>query len=146
METKDKASFHIVLVKGWVRRDEKFLIARRSPKELQAGGDWALPGGKVENIDQFNILFETLKTEILEEVNITINENIKLVYNNSFTRNDGAHVVGLTFLCEYLHGDEKPLEDTIDINWLTLDELNSKEDFKPFMKKEVEMLKTYMNK
>ena len=49
MQTQDNAQFHIVLVKGWVEKDGKFLMARRSRKEIQAPGQWSIPGGKMEN-------------------------------------------------------------------------------------------------
>lgn len=34
MQTKDNAHFHIVLVKAWVEKDGKFLMAQRGSQEL----------------------------------------------------------------------------------------------------------------
>lgn len=146
MNTEDNAQFHIVLVKGWIRKGDNFLLAKRSLNEIQSPGTWALPGGKVENIDSKNILFNTLRKELIEEVNIEIGNEIDLIYNNSFTRDDKAHVIGLTFICNYEAGDAKPLDETTEIKWFTLSELIEMKGIKPFLKIEIEHLFKYLNK
>lgn len=108
MKTQDNAQFHIVLVKGWVEKDGKFLMAQRGHTEHHEPGSWSLPGGKVENDTERDILQSTLKKEIKEEVGLDITNDIELVYNNSFKRIDETHVVNLTFLCHSLNGDAQP--------------------------------------
>lgn len=146
MQTKDNANFFIVLAKGWVEKDGKFLLARRGPEELHMPGVWSLPGGKVETEITQNILQKTLRKEIEEEVGITISDNIELVHNNSFERTDGAIVIGLTFLCHYASGTPAPMEDTTEIAWYTLQELNELQNIEDFLQKEIQTLIAYQEK
>lgn len=141
METKDKAQFHIVGVKAWVMKGDKYLLARRGMEEVHMPGVWSIPGGKVDDDGEtVNILQETLKREVLEEVGVEITDDIRLVYNNTFKRSDGASVVGLTFLCHWKSGEAKPLEDTSEVKWFTLDELLVMEGIEDFLKREIEAL------
>ena len=85
MKTKDNAKFHIVAVKAWVKKGDRYLLARRSMEELHMPGAWSLPGGKVENDeDTIDILQKTLKREIFEEVGLEITNEIELLFNNIF--------------------------------------------------------------
>jgi ADP-ribose pyrophosphatase YjhB (NUDIX family) len=145
MQTKDNAHFHIVLVKGWIEKDGKFLLAKRSLKELHKPGVWSLPGGKVESEkEEPNILQKTLKKEIKEEVGVEIEDATSLMYDNSFIRVDDAHVVSLTFLCHCKSGEAKPLEDTAEIKWLTLEELKRFNESEDFLREEIKELVNYM--
>jgi len=146
MQTKDNANFFIVLVKGWVEKDDEFLLARRGPKELHMPGAWSLPGGKVELEIKPNILEQTLIKEIQEEVGVTVSEHMELVHNNSFKRSDGAVVIGLTFLCRYVSGTAAPMEDTTEVAWHTLEELNRLAGIEDFLKKEIKILVAYKSK
>jgi 8-oxo-dGTP diphosphatase len=141
METEDKAKFHIVLVKGWVERGGKFLLAKRGLTELQKPGTWSLPGGKVESVaEEPDILQKTLKKEILEEVGVEIEDYAELIFNNSFVRVDGAHVVSMTFLCRYKSGEAMPLDETAEVRWMTLEELKNFADVESFLKIEIDRL------
>lgn len=145
MQTKDNAQFHIVAVKAWIERGNKFLIAKRGPNELHKPNTWSLPGGKVENeVEEPNILQKTLKKEIKEEVGVEVTDNIELIYNNSFIRADGAHVVMLTFLCHYRSGEAKPLEDTTEIKWFTIEELRRLTGIENFFKIEINELEKHL--
>jgi len=55
--------------------DGQFLIAKR-PDNLHQGGLWEFPGGKVETNES---VFQALKRELLEEVNISISQASPLV-------------------------------------------------------------------
>jgi len=128
MKTKDNAHFHIVLVKGIVIKDGKYLIAKRSTKEIQEGGKWSIPGGKVElrtKESDFDVLEETLKREIKEEVDIEIEEPPHYLQSISFVRVDNAPVIGTLFLCKWKSGKVKPLEDHVKVNWVSIDELKN---------------------
>jgi len=147
MQTKDNAQFHIVLVKGWVEKDGKFLLAKRGDQELHKPGIWSLPGGKVENeTEEPDILQKTLRKEIKEEVNVDISDEIDLVYNNSFVRVDNAHVVSLTFLCHHKSGEARPLEDTKQIKWFTIEVLKEFNEVEDFLKIEINELVKYLKK
>ncbi len=146
MQTKDNANFFIVAAKGWVQKQNKFLLARRGPEELHMPGVWSLPGGKVENEIMDNILEKTVAKEIEEEVGIIIDSDMKIIHNNSFQRSDGATVIGLTYLCQYQSGAEAPLEDTTEIAWYTLEELEVMENIESFLKKEIKILSSFLKK
>ena len=53
----------------------QFLIAKR-PENLDQGGLWEFPGGKVEKHES---VFQALKRELLEEVNISISQATPLI-------------------------------------------------------------------
>lgn len=145
MKTKDNAQFHIVAVKGWIEKDSKFLLAKRGPNELHKPNKWSLPGGKIEDeVEEPSILQKTLRREIKEEVGIDITDDVELIYNNSFLRVDGAHVVMLTFLCHYKSGEAKPMEDTAEIRWFTIEELKKFNEAEDFLKKEINELENYL--
>jgi ADP-ribose pyrophosphatase YjhB (NUDIX family) len=146
MQTKDNAQFHIVAVKAWIEKNNKFLLAKRGLHELHKPNTWSLPGGKVENeTEEPNILQKTLKREIKEEVGIDVTDDIELVYNNSFIRTDGAHVVMLTFLCHYKSGEAEPIEDTSKVKWLSIEELKKFKEAEDFLKREIKELVSYLN-
>jgi len=145
MQTKDNANFHIVLVKAWVEKDEKFLMAQRGATELHEPDAWSLPGGKVENEVMRDILQSTLKKEVFEEVGIEITDIIELIYNNSFIRSDGAHVVNLTFLCHWESGIAQALEDTANVQWFSVKELRNFPDSEEYLQIEIDELVKYLN-
>jgi len=135
MQTKDNAKFHIVLVIGAVEKKGKILIAKRSFEELQAPGKWALPGGKVEiKGSDMDTLEKTLAREIKEEVGVEVDSSMKYIRSGSFVRVDKSSVISVLFLCKWLNGKAEALEDSIDIAWISSDELD-KYDFADDVKK-----------
>ena len=140
MQAKDEAILVIVLVKAWLERDGRFLLARRSATELQAPSAWALPGGKVEPRECRGILMEELRREVQEEVGLEIEGDGRLVYDNCFLRADGAFVVGLTFLCRVKDGDAQALSDTTRVDWFDLQELASFDEAEPWLRIEIDRL------
>lgn len=147
MNTKDNANFFIVAVKAWVKKSDKYLLARRGLNEIHMPGVWSLPGGKVENDGEIvDVLQKTLKKEIMEEVGLEITDEIDLVFDNTFTRSDGSPVVALTFLCHWKAGEAMPLEDTSEVKWFTLDELKNLEEVEDFLKREISRLSAHVKK
>lgn len=123
METRDKAKFDIVLVTGVVEKNGKFLIAQRSFEEVQAPGRWSLPGGKVEVKGQdLDVLEKALRKEIKEEVGVTIEKKLTYVRSGSFIRIDGAPVVDILFLCKWKSGQARPLEDSVKVAWIKIED------------------------
>jgi len=116
---------HILLINALVIKDGKILVGQRSYEESHQPGRWSIPGGKVDrtNGDVENIVEKTLKREVLEETGVEIEEEVKLMANNTFIRSTGHHVVVLVFLCTWKSGEAKPLEDTNDVKWITKEEV-----------------------
>lgn len=115
----DNKKLHIVAVTGLIKRNGKFLIVKRNENEIAYPGMWAVPGGKVEAPDSCKT---TLKREIKEEVGIEIRDEIRFVREYEFTRPDGYHVIGLTFVCRYKSGKVKLSKDFTDFAWVTPNE------------------------
>lgn len=136
---------HVVAVFGIVKRADKYLIAKRSSQDPQAGGEWSVPSGKVEIEVGDNILENTLKREILEEVGVQIGDSVVLLGNSSFTRVSGHNVVSLTFLCEWQSGEARPLEDQEEVRWMTLDEIMNFKDIPSYTLGRFNLLKEYIS-
>jgi ADP-ribose pyrophosphatase YjhB (NUDIX family) len=126
---------HLILVNGVVFNENKVLVSQRSWDEPHEPGKWTIPGGKVERTEneEFHVIEKTLKNEIREETGIEIEDEVKMITNNTFFRSTGQHVVAFVFKCRYKSGEAKPLEDTIDIKWATLEEIKDME-FPPNVK------------
>jgi 8-oxo-dGTP diphosphatase len=116
---------HVVAVFAIVQKGNKFLIAKRSSNDPQAGGQWAFPGGKVGMELGDNVLQKNLRREVLEETGVEITDKIDYLANEGFIRVSGHHVVALTFLCHWKSGTAKPLEDQDEIRWMTISEIKS---------------------
>lgn len=142
MQTSDNAVFHICLVQAWVQKEEKFLLARRAVSELQAGGEWSIPGGKMEIIHGLQVLETHIKAEVSEEVGVGISEP-RYLHSHAFTRKDGAHVIGITFYCMYASGEAKPLEETSEVRWLSVQEIEQL-DLKPWLRESFNALKDFL--
>ncbi len=145
MEISDKdIHTHVVLVAGFVQKGNKFLVARRDPKDNQSAGKWSVPGGKVDLELGENVVQRTLKRELKEEVGVEIADDIVLIGNDSFIRSSGHHVIGLIFLCKWKSGIAKPLEDHDKITWLTLQELTNFQEADEYFKNRINYLLKYL--
>jgi len=113
---------HVVFVEAWVKKDNKYLLAKRSSKDDQAAGKWAVPGGKIEMELGSNIVENSLKREVQEEVGIEV-DDFHFLASRSFIRSSGHHVVALSFIADYKSGEAMPLEDQDEIRWVTIEEM-----------------------
>ncbi len=114
---------HVILVVGFVKKGNKILLAKRSSSDPQAGGQWSIPGGKVDVEIGDGVVEKTLSREILEETGVVVNGRFKYLGSDAFIRVSGHHVVSLVFLCNYKSGKARPLEDQEEVHWFTLSEL-----------------------
>lgn len=121
---------YIVNVEAAIYKGNQWLIIRRSEKEEHAPGVLSLVGGKVENDSvTSNILEETVKREISEEVGITVSNNIKYLESKLFYSNKGELVVDTVFLCEYQSGEiTLDTDEVSDASWMTYAEILSGTD------------------
>jgi len=124
-----KNQTHLVLVNAIVEKDGKVLISQRSYGESHEPGKWTVPGGKVDHTEGniWNIIEKTLAKEVLEETGVVIKEEVRLIANNTFIRSTGHHVIALIFHCHWKSGQAKALEDTINVKWITKDQIDDLE-------------------
>ena len=120
--TKKNIPLHVVFVEAWVKKDNKYLLAKRSSKDDQAAGKWAVPGGKVDMELESDIIENSLEREVMEEVGVKVSDP-RFFASRSFIRSSGHHVVGLSFLLDYKSGEAKPLEDQDEVRWVTFKEM-----------------------
>lgn len=113
---------HVVFVEAWVKKGNTYLLAKRSSKDDQAAGKWAVPGGKVDMELESDIIENSLKREVMEEVGVEVS-NPRFFASRSFVRSSGHHVIGLSFLLDYESGEAKPLEDQDEVKWVTMEEI-----------------------
>lgn len=135
---------HIVAVCGLIQKGDKYLVAKRASNDSQAGGQWSIPGGKQEFELGDDIIEETLKREVMEEVGLEIDEQVVYLSSQGFTHSTKRHVVMLYFLCKYKAGIAKPLEDQEEIRWVThgeLEKLVNAKDGPNYLKEPVSQLK-----
>jgi len=119
----EKIPLHVVFVEAWIKKGDQYLIAQRSLQDDQAAGEWSAPGGKVDLEIEADIIENTLKREVMEEVGIGIEDKLELISSKSFIRSSGDHVVGISFLATYKSGDPQPLEDQEAVKWMTKNEM-----------------------
>jgi len=125
---------HYISITGIIRKDGKFLICQRSPKEKIFPLKWCVPGGKIEQKDfinwkkdtkdhWLNIFEKILKKEILEECSIEI-KNISYCSSLVLIRPNGYSTVIVSLYADYASGDVKLMQpdELVDYAWITLEE------------------------
>ena len=116
---------HIVTVVAVIRNAEgKYLLLKRSEREIAYPGVFTFPGGKMEDNRTVD---ETLRQEVKEECGLTLSEGKILLKDKSFTRPDGQTVKVFSYLC-FVETSEPVVFGTHDFTeykWVTLDEVDS---------------------
>ncbi len=117
---------YVVNVEAAIFRDDRWLMIVRSAEEAHAAGTLSFVGGKVERAGiTDNILEETLRREIAEEVGVTVAEAMRYVESKSFVADDGFPVIDIVFLCRYESGDPQALDpaEVAGVEWMTFEEI-----------------------
>lgn len=124
---------HIVAVTGIIEKDGKYLILKRSEREIAYSGYWTVPGGKLarheyENLPPtpntdawYEIVNYVLKKEIEEEAGLKV-EDIKYLTDMTFIRPDNIPVLVLSYYCRYKDGEIKLGKDIVDSAWISPEE------------------------
>jgi 8-oxo-dGTP pyrophosphatase MutT (NUDIX family) len=115
---------YVVNVEAAIFHGEAWLMILRSAEEAHAAGALSFVGGKVERagiVD--NILEETLRREIAEEVGVTVADKIHYVESKSFIADDGLPVVDIVYLCHYVAGEPRALDpaEVANVEWMPFD-------------------------
>jgi 8-oxo-dGTP diphosphatase len=103
---------------------DTWLMILRSADEAHAAGTLSFVGGKVERAGVAdNILEETLRREIAEEVGVTVAKTMQYVESKSFIADDGLPVIDIVFLCRYESGEPHALDpaEVASVEWMTFD-------------------------
>jgi len=126
---------HIVAITALIKNKEgtKFLVVKRSKKEIAYPKKWSLPGGKLEKGED---VLETLKREVLEEVGLEIKDSKKYLKDFTFIRPDGYNVVGFSFEVTAKSENVNLSKDFEDYKWVSPEEL-MKLDYIPKIEGEV---------
>ena len=129
----DAEKTHYVAITGIIKKDNKYLICKRSPNEKAFPNKWCVPGGKIEKKDFINtkkdtndhwldIFEKTLRREIKEETNIEI-KNIGYVSSLVFIRSNGYPTIIVSLYGEYNNGEVKLSEEELtEYAWVNLEE------------------------
>ncbi len=127
---------HIILATAVIEKEGKYLILKRSEREVVAPGSWTIPGGKVvrheyENLAQDpdhdgwnDILDRTLRKEIKEEAGIEVGE-LHYLSNRVFIRPDDIPVVNVSYWSNYSRGEVRSGKDITDFAWVAPEELKN---------------------
>lgn len=113
---------HIVSVVAVIRNNEgKYLVLKRSEREIAYPGMYTFPGGKVEDNDTIE---ETLIKEAKEEANLDLKLGKILLKDKSFVRPDEQTVKVFSYLCEVENSDNiKISDDFTDYKWVIFEDL-----------------------
>ncbi|MFH0712873.1 MAG: hypothetical protein V2A55_03440 [Candidatus Jorgensenbacteria bacterium] len=132
MDKKDPR-LHIVSITGIIEKTGKYLILKRSMREVAYPGSWTVPGGKLvlheyENLPRtpntdawYNIVNRTLEKEIMEEAGLEV-EGVTYLTDMTFIRPDSIPVLVLSYFCRHKAGEVKLGKDIDDFAWITPEE------------------------
>jgi len=132
----DKTAF-LVNVEGMVFDGDRYLMAMRSMEEEHAPGTLAFPGGCVEHWPMDEVLEETVRREIREEVDVEVGE---CLYVESHSFGAASPCVDIVFLCRYLTGIARAVDpaEVSDVVWMTFDEAMADPRTPPWIQKSLE--------
>ncbi len=98
----------------------RYLLVKRSSLKYPEGfPEWDIVGGR---INPGTPLLENLKREVKEEVNLNLEEGVKLIAAQDILRVPGRHVVRLTYLGE-ADGDPVLSDEHTEFKWFTMNEI-----------------------
>ncbi len=111
-----------IAAKSFIVDNDKLLILKRRPNDVQKPSIWEIPGGRLELGEDPK---EGLIREAKEETNLDI--KIKSPLNvKHFTRDDGQTITMLIFLCQALNNEIKLSEEHTEFEWINLEKAKDK--------------------
>jgi ADP-ribose pyrophosphatase YjhB (NUDIX family) len=134
------ADKYIVNVEGAIVQHGRYLMIVRGEEEYAPGG-LTLPGGKVEGAgDGEDVLEETLRREIAEEVGLEVHDEMAYVRSNSFVA-EGEPVVDVVFLCRYRSGTATAADpgEVAAVRWLTFADAIAHSETAPWTRLSLEL-------
>ncbi len=111
-------------VKALLKNKEgKYLLLKRSKdKYKEVHNLWDIPGGR---IDPGTPLMENLKREILEETQLSLIDQPRLVAAQDILKVPARHVVRLTYVGTIDGDPQLDQQEHVDYKWVTVGELKT---------------------
>jgi 8-oxo-dGTP diphosphatase len=134
------ADRYIVNVEGAVTKDGRYLMVVRGEEEYAPGG-LNFPGGKVEGLENADdVLEETLRREITEEVGLEVEDEMAYLRSSAFLA-EGDPVVDVVFLCRWKSGTARTVDpaEVAAVRWMTADEAIGHPDTPPWARLSLEL-------
>jgi 8-oxo-dGTP pyrophosphatase MutT (NUDIX family) len=131
---------YIVNVEGAVVKDGQYLMVVRGEQEFAPGG-LNFPGGKVEGVSSLDdVLEETLRREIAEEVGLEVQREMAYVRSSAFVT-EGDQVVDVVFLCRYKAGTAVAADpaEVAAVRWMAAAEAITHPETPPWTKLSLEL-------
>jgi 8-oxo-dGTP diphosphatase len=123
MAYEKQNKLHIVSVVAVIRNPEgKYLLLKRSEREIAYPGMFTFPGGKVEGNDSIE---ETLEKEVLEEAGLKLKPGKFMIKDKTFIRPDDQTVKSFSYLCDVEEYGPVVIDenDFSEYMWATLEDL-----------------------
>lgn len=134
-----KKYYVILAVGGFIIKNNKILIVKKSPDEYIDANLWTIPGGKI--YPQENII-NGLKREIKEEVNLEVT-NYQWIGEDIFENNSYIYHAQ-HFLCQSKNNNVKLEKKLVDFHWLSENEIENFQFPKNIKKRLKEVFKKYL--
>ncbi len=113
-------------------QDGKYLLIKRSgDKYKNVKGNWDIVGGR---INPGTKLLENLAREVMEETQLEITSEPRLIYAQDIIPNEEKHVVRLTYVGETKGDPILDISENVEFKWLSLDEIRRMEDLDIYFK------------
>ena len=133
---------YTVVVEGVIPKDDRWLLIKRSMQEEHEPGVISLVGGRVETTGfSHDVLEQSLKREVMEEINASIQEKMQYLWSSCITTEKGEQIVTVVFLCTYESGEIRigEEEEVADILYMDTDAILESEDIPEYVKKSIQL-------
>jgi len=107
----------IKVVAALIKKNNKYLIAKRSTGDSNVLGKWEFPGGKVEPNEEE---LDAIEREIMEEFELKIKAKRFII--NNICKYPNKTVDLRLYYCEYISGHFK-LHDHSEYKWVSKEEI-----------------------
>jgi len=114
MSTTQEVKYPNVGVCAFIIKDNKILLARRIQIEGFGNGDYALPGGKVDWMED---PVQAVIRETYEETGLTISDITFAGYSNDPFEKANKHFVTLYFIIKHIEGTPTRMEPLKAEEW-----------------------------
>ena len=126
-------------VKAFLKNiDGKYLLLKRSTEKYKnTNGVWDIPGGR---IDPGTRLLDNLKREIIEETQLSLEDELKLIYSQDIILNDerDKYVVRLTYVAKIGGNPKLDLSENTEFKWLSVADMLKMPDLDIYVKEIIE--------